>query len=222
MANHNAVRAGNTFSVLRPALLAVGLFLSLAAGSFAQASGLSYALQPGSALWITGDSTLHAWGSTATKVEVAATFASDQSDLSDAVAKGGLKALSLSIPVKSLKSGEGSGMDKNTYKALKEPKAPAIGFTLLDYKTEAGKDGGLRVLAHGKLSIAGAVKEVVVEGACRFTAGGLQVTGSHELLMTDFGVKPPTLMLGTIKVANKIVVHFDLKLKASSNAAPQK
>jgi hypothetical protein len=31
--------------------------------------------------------------------------------------------------------------------------------------------------------------------------------------MTEFGVKPPTLMLGTMKVGDKVKVGFDLYLK---------
>jgi hypothetical protein len=31
-------------------------------------------------------------------------------------------------------------------------------------------------------------------------------------LMTDYGIKPPTLMMGTIKVRNPVSVHFDLQL----------
>jgi polyisoprenoid-binding protein YceI len=224
MTTHSKTKMRNPCPVLRSAFVAAGLSIGLAAGAFAQAAraqGLSYALQPGSALWITGDSTLHAWGSTATKVELAATFDSAKAVSADSVAKGGLKALSLTLLVKGLKSGE-AGLDKNMYKALKEPRAPVIAFTLLDYSTAAAKDGSVRIRARGKLSIAGQTKETVIEGACSFSADGLSVSGSHELLMTDFGITPPTLMLGTIKVANKIVVHYDLKLKASSNATPQK
>ena len=32
--------------------------------------------------------------------------------------------------------------------------------------------------------------------------------------MKDFGMKPPTLMLGTMKVAEKVTVNFDLLLKS--------
>ncbi len=32
--------------------------------------------------------------------------------------------------------------------------------------------------------------------------------------MKDYGVKPPSLMLGTMKVAEKVTVHFDLLLKS--------
>jgi hypothetical protein len=31
--------------------------------------------------------------------------------------------------------------------------------------------------------------------------------------MTDFGVRPPTLMMGTMKVHDPVTVHFDVLLK---------
>jgi hypothetical protein len=43
--------------------------------------------------------------------------------------------------------------------------------------------------------------------------GGLRVKGSKEFLMSEFGVKPPSLMLGTMKVRDKVKVNFDVVLR---------
>ena len=43
--------------------------------------------------------------------------------------------------------------------------------------------------------------------------GALRVKGSKEILMSDFGVRPPTLMMGTLKVRDRVVVNFDVVLK---------
>ena len=40
------------------------------------------------------------------------------------------------------------------------------------------------------------------------TPEGLAVAGRQELLMTDFGIKPPSFMLGTLKTHNRIAVRF--------------
>ena len=37
--------------------------------------------------------------------------------------------------------------------------------------------------------------------------------GSKQLKMTDFGVRPPTLMMGTMKVHDPVKVSFDVLLK---------
>ena len=43
--------------------------------------------------------------------------------------------------------------------------------------------------------------------------GTLVVSGAREVRMTEFGLKPPTLMLGTMKVDEKITVGFEVVLK---------
>jgi hypothetical protein len=42
----------------------------------------------------------------------------------------------------------------------------------------------------------------------------LHVNGVYELRMTDYGLKPPTLMFGRIKVGETVMVGFDLLLKS--------
>ncbi len=185
----------------------------------------AFSLAPGSRLSLDGQSTLHAYSSTATKVEATAefagAFAAGAADARAAVAAGALKSLRVAVPVAALKSSE-SGLDKNMQKALKQDTAPVIRFTLVDYKAEEAKDGSLLVKAHGRLSVAGVEKDTVVEASCRFGPGGVEVTGAKDLLMSDYGIKPPVMMLGTIKTADKIVVRFALKLKAPEPAAANK
>ena len=43
--------------------------------------------------------------------------------------------------------------------------------------------------------------------------GQLRVCGSKRLVMTEWGVRPPTLMLGTMKVNPSVTVGFDVVLK---------
>jgi hypothetical protein len=45
---------------------------------------------------------------------------------------------------------------------------------------------------------------------------GVGVSGSIEILMTDYGIKPPTALFGLVKVNNNVSVHFDLRVLASS------
>jgi polyisoprenoid-binding protein YceI len=185
----------------------------------------SFTLAPGSRLSLEGESTLHAYSSTATRVEATAefdgSFAAGAADARAAVAGGALKSLRVAVPVAALRSGD-SGLDKNMQRALKQDAAPVIRFTLVDYKAEEAKDGSLLVKAHGRLAIAGTEKDADVEATCRFGPGGVEVTGAKDVLMSDFGIKPPVLMLGAIKTADKVVVHFALKLKAAGPVATNK
>jgi hypothetical protein len=180
----------------------------------------TFTVADGSRLWLEGDSTMHRFSSTASHFDVAAELVPVAADPRAAVVAGGLKGLRVSVPVSGLKSGE-EGLDKNLRKTLKEDKAPAIVFTLIDYQTEESKDGALVIKAHGRLAIAGVEKEMVVEAACRFNGKDLDVSGAKDVLMSDYGIKPPTMMLGAVKTADKVTVRFALKLKAS-DAAPAK
>jgi polyisoprenoid-binding protein YceI len=66
----------------------------------------------------------------------------------------------------------------------------------------------------GNLTIAGQEKPVTIDASLALDAGGaLRVKGSKEILMSEFGVRPPTLMMGTLKVRDRVVVNFDVVLK---------
>jgi hypothetical protein len=41
------------------------------------------------------------------------------------------------------------------------------------------------------------------------------VKGTKQINMTDFNIKPPTAMMGTLKTANEVTVSFDLNFQVS-------
>jgi hypothetical protein len=41
----------------------------------------------------------------------------------------------------------------------------------------------------------------------------MRVKGSYDLRMTEYGLKPPSLMMGAMKVKELVKVNFDLLLK---------
>ncbi|MBI5203000.1 MAG: YceI family protein, partial [Elusimicrobia bacterium] len=142
---------------------------------------------------------------------------------SSAAALGSPAALTLKVPVAGLKS-KHSGLDKNLRKALSADKNPDIVFELASYAVETATGGRRELLGTGSLTVAGVTKQRVIRAALREDAETLSLDGEHELLMTDFGVKPPTALLGTVKAADKIVVKFHLDLRPSENtrsAQPQ-
>lgn len=188
-----------------------GLFLLIAAGP-AFSAPLPLALDEGSVLWIEGDSTLHPYSSTSTALGLTMTLDQEKDETAAAAAKRKKPAaLTLTVPVSSLKSAH-KQLDKNLQKALEADKNPEISFVLESYEVPAETPAS--VLAKGKLSIAGKSKDVVVVGGLSEKDGRLVVEGRHELLMTDFGVKPPKMMMGAIKTADKVTVKFKLLLGA--------
>ena len=169
------------------------VWLALAAPAFAG----EVALGPGSVLWLEGDSTLHAYSSTATAMEVSGEWSDDLS----------VKDFQLAVPVEGLKSGK-AGLDKNMYEALRAKEYPAIRFRI--QTIEAGE--GLSIAAAGTLSLAGAERKVELKAQGTRTGNGLRIRGREELRMSDFGIKPPAMLMGAVKTRDKVIVHYDIVL----------
>jgi hypothetical protein len=61
--------------------------------------------------------------------------------------------------------------------------------------------------------MAGAEKPISVDlAAKRGTAGSWSLKGSKTLQMTEWGIKPPSLMFGTMKVRDPVTIRFELLL----------
>jgi polyisoprenoid-binding protein YceI len=165
-------------------------------------------------LSLDGKSTLHAFQSATTMVEVRSALGpalgSDR-DWPAVLRPEAVKSFEVRIPVKSLKSDK-DGLDKNMYKALKADQHPAITFQVRRYEVGAIGDGLVSIKVAGVLSVAGVERETELTLQTRATEEGLSVTGEKELLMTDFGINPPKFMLGTLKTDNRVVIRFSLVL----------
>lgn len=104
-------------------------------------------------------------------------------------------------------------MNKHMLKALKAKENPAITFTLSGYELFKSADSTKGTI-DGKLRIGGV--EQVVSLPVSFQAGtdgGLRVKGAREINMRDYKLDPPSLMMGMMKVREKVTVRFDLLLK---------
>jgi polyisoprenoid-binding protein YceI len=176
-------------------------------------------LKPQSKLWLTGDSTLHPYSSTATVVNLQTVFQplSTNPSLSfdEKLFQAKVLVFKVTIPVTGLKSGE-KGLDKNMYKALNAAQFPSIEFRLTDEYLLVNSSGtGLHQLAStGVLSVAGKENAIQLNSQFEVLPGELHVLGTAHLLMTDYGVKPPTI-LAVIKTKNDVTIHFDLLLGPS-------
>ena len=91
--------------------------------------------------------------------------------------------------------------------------APELRFRATSVSvTPTGADEGT-VAMQGTLAIAGQERPVTINGTVARENGQLRVRGSKRITMTEWGVRPPSLMLGTMKVAPAATVGFDVILK---------
>jgi hypothetical protein len=123
---------------------------------------------------------------------------------------GGVQTTMVTVSVKAIECGDGT-MNKHLRKALKEKDNPEIHFQTDKYTLQ---NNGGAVKAKGELTIAGVTRPVDLEA--NLTAipdGGVRVVGKLDIQMTDYDVKPPSLMFGTLKVRNDISVKFDTAIQ---------
>lgn len=163
---------------------------------------------PESKLLVEGGSNLHDWHCQATAID--AQIDADAAILKAAPAPAILQKVSVKVPVRSIKCGSGK-MDDNLYKALKADDAPQISYILGTFEVQPGEGDSYTLKTVGSLTIAGTQKTVNMDVTTKRLADGtLRAEGELPLLMTDFGVKPPTAIFGTLRTKNEVKVKFEL------------
>ena len=158
-------------------------------------------------LKLNGTSNLHDWEMKAVKGTSEVAFVVDAKGILTSLSK-----LSFSLPAKNLKSNH-SGMDNNTYKALNAEKNPNISFvgTSATVTSKGGNNYQFNCL--GKMSIAGTTKQtdLVATGKYNPADKSFTITGIKKMKMTDYNVKPPKALLGTIKTGDDISISYNIK-----------
>jgi hypothetical protein len=191
------------------------LSVALALPSLAGAQEL--ALQRGAKLFIDGTSTVRAFTCQAESVALRVRPGPNApAALTPDAVKDAAGAAALTVPAMKLACGD-KMMDEHMHTALKAKEFPLVRFEMERYEALAPRGDVVPLKLHGKLALAGKVLPVTVEAQGRVGAGGvLQVEGKHLLRMTDWGVVPPSLMFGAIKVGESVTLRFELPLKLSA------
>jgi len=162
-----------------------------------------------STMTIDGTSTLHDWTSKVNQIE-------GQIEVADKVVKKlsqGAKfdKVVFAAEVKSIESGRGNTMDNRTYEALKGDEHPQVTFTLVDGSLSQIKGNEFTMNAKGDLSIAGVTKPIELEvNGKQIDKETFTFSGSKGIDMTEFSIKPPTAMFGTIETGKDVTIKFDL------------
>jgi polyisoprenoid-binding protein YceI len=104
-------------------------------------------------------------------------------------------------------------MNEHMRKALKVNEFATIEFRMASYELARAVDG-MALTLDGTLTLGGVEKPITVAAQVKGADDGrLLVTGTHEVRMTEFGLKAPKLMLGTMRVDERIKVGFEIVLK---------
>jgi polyisoprenoid-binding protein YceI len=130
---------------------------------------------------------------------------------------GGMRGLELGVPLAAMRSGK-PALDRNMLRALRAAEFPEIRFRLTRSRVDDQPGDTVAVTADGVLSVAGHERDVTVAGRLVRSGAGVWLEGTHALRMSEYDVKPPTMMLGTLRVHDPVVVHFRLLLGAGTPA----
>jgi polyisoprenoid-binding protein YceI len=116
------------------------------------------------------------------------------------------------VPAEKLDCRNGT-MNEHMRKALKAKEFPTIVFRAASYDLARTSDS-VAITLNGSLTLGGVEKPITVTAQAKPGPDGtLVVFGTREVRMTEFGLKPPSLMLGTMKVDEKLTVGFEVVLK---------
>jgi len=198
-----------------------------------------YDLAAGSQVLLQGAINVGAWSSRSSQARARAVLNLDDSvlrTLFDKLQAGqisadqlqlspGLRAIAeLSVPVMSL-HGDSQGMDRDMYSALKAPQYPSI-----QYRLEKAQDAQVRqdpttgkpaflLRVTGALTVAGVQRTLATELTIeRDASQHYLVHAQIPIRMTDFGVTPPTALLGLIRARDSLSVIFDLDFVLTNNS----
>ena len=174
------------------------LALALSAGLLIGSARLVHAQQSTVDFTISGTSTIRGWTCNA-KGTMAVTRGSG------AAAPGfpnGVQTATVTVPLKEFRC-PNDEMTQHLNDAMKSDKFSEVVFKLDKYTI-----AGTQATASGTLTVTGVSQMVEVPLALKESPQGVEVTGNTRLDMTKFGVDPPVVMLGMLKVGPQIRLEF--------------
>ena len=168
----------------------IGLALLQAGPASAQRSSVDFA--------VSGTSTIRGWTCTVTgTAQVTAGSSTPVRGL-----EGGVQTATLRVPVNDFICPE-EEMKEHLLEAMRADEFPEITFRLEGY--EANSQGALTT---GTLTLLDATEEVSFPISLTPSGSGVQIEGELALDMTTYGVEPPVVMLGLMRVRPRIRIQF--------------
>lgn len=200
--------------VLASFALIAALGSPLSAQSITQVSAVTMPLRLGvrsdSRLWLEGSSNVRDWRCDATTLD--ATI-----DLDDGAAH--VRRVQVRVPAHALTCGR-SQMDNIMYKALHVNDAPECRQIVGRFDVLSSSGDGESLVMQGTLRIAGHERVVRVPVVLQEQRdGAIRAQGALPILMTDYGITPPTALFGVLRTENRIVVKFDLLVDRPATVA---
>ncbi len=151
---------------------------------------------------VSGTSTVRGWTCTVTGSAQVTTGSSSDSSPPVRGLDDGVQTAMLTVPVGEFECPDDT-MREHLLDALRPDEYPEITFLLEGYRPS-----GQGAVTTGALTILAATHEVSVPLFMTPSGSGVQIEGEVALDMTDYGVEPPVVMLGLMRVRPRIRIQF--------------
>ncbi len=149
---------------------------------------------------LSGTSNLHDWTATVNSLE--GTCLCTETEITK---------ISMTIDATTLESSKGSIMDNTMSNALKADDYPTITLTSLSFKFISENNGTIKYSGIGTFKIAGVSKSISITTIYKkLQNGNFEVSGSFDILMTDYGIEPPTALFGSLQTADKVNISYKI------------
>jgi polyisoprenoid-binding protein YceI len=165
------------------------------------------AFEPNGKIWVDGTSSLHDWTCEVKQFDGTLAGTTDGGTLAS------ITATAITIPIAQFDCNNGE-MNRRMRNALKANEHNSIRFSLANARVGSPNGERFQVETTGRLTIAGTTQQV------RFTASGqalsnnrYRLTGAVPITMSQFGISPPTAMLGAVRTGDAVTVNFDVTIR---------
>lgn len=177
---------------------------------------MQLSLESGHEMMIDGTSNIRDWDAQVKTIN--STFVMNEFDMSDlsSLTADHFETLELSIPVEDIESDSGK-LTKNMHKYLKEDDHPMITFNLSSIDSMSVDGNTATINATGIVNAAGVDNEISMTVQALFENGNVTFSGTQPLLMTDFGIDPPTALFGTIRARDEIDIIYSLTFSGNKS-----
>lgn len=164
----------------------------------------AYTLSTGYSVNIHGTFSTHNWSEKIEKVS------GDMEGSLNGDGSVNVSSIRIVMSARSIKGDMGAVMNKKTYKALKADANPDITFLLsVPVRIVQINIGEKAAALQGNLTLAGVSRPVIMLiRSFKVTKGTMSFEGEQKIRMTDFGMKPPSALFGTMKASPDITIDF--------------
>lgn len=161
-------------------------------------------LGPESRIWVAGKSTVKDFRCTAKTLD--ANIVSPATEPAKVEIAKLVSAASVAIAVEQLDCANGT-MNEHMRKALNAKQFSRIEFKMSSYDIVKND-----VTVKGLLTINGQEQAVALVGKAADEEGMVRTSATAQIDMTKWGVKPPSLMMGTMKVKPVVTIGYDVSV----------